>query len=129
MIPKASALRIAGASRGTENGVKVALIRVGRSVRILSEELHTLRAKAVYVDFVDRRRLGPIRRLRVLRCHDLQHNPPLNGAGGRYVWERFSQDRIMSDCLNLYRSVLDKKAPNESQNQADQGICRQWNEP
>jgi len=63
------------------------------------------------------------------QLRDLQQHPSLNEAGGRYVWERFSRDRILSDCLALYKSVLDRKAPNESPDQADERICGQQNEP
>jgi hypothetical protein len=36
----------------------------------------------------------------------LREHPSLNEAGGHYAWERFSQERIMSDCLALYTRVM-----------------------
>lgn len=37
----------------------------------------------------------------------LREHPSLNEAGGLYAWKRFSQERIMSDCLALYTRVMD----------------------
>jgi hypothetical protein len=47
------------------------------------------------------------------RIGALRDNPSLNKEGGRYVWKRFSQERIMSDCVALYTHVVagEREAP------------------